>query len=186
MMPDSCQTGSPCFLHCSLTLTPLPLLLGISDLTCLDMQIGESSINYMSRVRGISQRMHGITMEHIIPLFAIASLDHDRYPCVKSRYFAVEAALVNWHLLEFSGLFSSENTRQRALGIPSAPLSTTVANRVSNTPTQPPPTVRPSPRFAQTPAQTSAVPYTPPRGVPWDCIAVMVRAQRQILSRMSL
>ena len=53
------------------------LLLAISDLTGLDMRLGESSIDYMSRVRGISQCMQGIIMERIIPLFAISSIDHD-------------------------------------------------------------------------------------------------------------
>ena len=60
------------------------LLLAISDLTCLEMGLGESSIEYMSRFRGISQHIHGITMDKIIPLFAIASLDHGRYPGVES------------------------------------------------------------------------------------------------------
>ena len=62
------------------------LLLEISDFTRLKMRLGMSSIDYMLRVRGISQRMQGITMECIIPLFSISSLDHDRYPGVKSRY----------------------------------------------------------------------------------------------------
>ena len=60
----------------------LPLV--ISDLTRLEMRLGKSSIDYMSRVRGISQIMQGVTIDHIIPLFDIASLDHDRYPGVKS------------------------------------------------------------------------------------------------------
>ena len=57
----------------------------ISYLTCLDMVLGESSIDYMLRVRGISQLMQGVTMDKIIPLFDIASLDHDCYPDMKSR-----------------------------------------------------------------------------------------------------
>ena len=54
------------------------ILLSISDLTRLKMGLGESSIDYMSRVLGIPQRMHSITMERIIPIFAIVSLDHER------------------------------------------------------------------------------------------------------------
>ena len=42
------------------------LLLSISDLTRLNMQLDESSIDYMSRVRWISQRMQGITIKCII------------------------------------------------------------------------------------------------------------------------
>ena len=87
------------------------LFLAISDLTCLDMGIGESIIDYMSRVRGISQCMQGITMDRIIPLFAITSLDRHRYPGLKSRYLVGDVALVNCNLLEFSGLLSSEETQ---------------------------------------------------------------------------
>ena len=60
------------------------LLLAISDLTCLEMRLGDSSIDYMLRVCGIAQRMQGVTIDRIIPLFIIASLDHERYPGVKS------------------------------------------------------------------------------------------------------
>ena len=146
-------------------------LIAISDLIRLEMRLVESSIDYMSRLRGISQRMQGITMERIIPLFAISSLDHDRYPGVKSCYLTGDYALVNCDLLELSGLLSSEDTQQRALRIPSAPPSTTVANRVSNTPTQPPPAGFPAPHPPQPPTQSSTVAYSPPRGVPWEFIS---------------
>ena len=71
------------------------LLLSISDLTCLEMVLGKLIIDYMSRVKGIYQRMHRITMEKITPLFAITSLDHDCYPGVKSCNLSVDAALDN-------------------------------------------------------------------------------------------
>ena len=71
------------------------LFLAISDLTCLEMRLGNSSIGYMARVRGISQRIQGVTIDHIFSLFVIASLDHDRYPGVKSRFLAGDTALVN-------------------------------------------------------------------------------------------
>ena len=135
----------------------------------------------MSRVRGISQLMQGITMERIIPLFFIASPDHDHYPGVKSIYLVGDAALVNCNLLELSGLLSSEETRQRALGIPSAPPSNTVANDVRNTPTQPPPSGLPTPHPPQPPTQSSAVAYPPPRGFPWKCIAAMMWEDKSYL-----
>ena len=46
-------------------------------------------------------------MDQIISLFAIASLDHDRYPGVRSRYLDVYPALVNCDLLGLSMLLSS-------------------------------------------------------------------------------
>ena len=108
------------------------LLLEITDLTRLETRLDESSIEYMSRVRGISQRMHGVTIDHIIPLFVIASLDHERYPGVKIHYLAGETALVNCDLLQPSSLLSSKVTRQRALGITAVPPYTTSVNRVSD------------------------------------------------------
>ena len=97
------------------------------------MRLGKSSINYMSRVRGIAQRMQGVKIDCIIPLFAITSLNRERYPGVKSCYLAGDTALVNCYLLKLSGLLSSEETRQCAKGLTKIPPSTTIANRVSNT-----------------------------------------------------
>ena len=61
-------------------------------------------------------------MERIIPLFAIASINRNRYPGVKILYLASDAILVNCGLLELSGLLSNEETRQCALVISSVPL----------------------------------------------------------------
>ena len=109
------------------------LLLAIIYLTRLEMRLGQSSIDYMSRVRGIAQRIHGVTIERITPLFEIASLYHKIYTGVKIRYLAGDTAMVNCDLLQLSGLLSSKETTQRVLGIPNAPLSNTIANRVLNT-----------------------------------------------------
>ena len=84
------------------------LPLAISDLTRLEMRLGKSRIEYMSRVRGISQRMQGITIERVIPLFAIVIIDHDRYPGVNILYLAGDDALVNRDLIQLGGLLSSE------------------------------------------------------------------------------
>ena len=138
------------------------------------MRLGESSINYMSRVRGIAQRMHGVTIDPIIPLFAIASLNHKRYPGVKSCYLAGDIALVNFDLLQLRGLLSSEETRQRALGITATPSSTTSVNRVSNTNNNSK-NERPVPPQHQPTPQSSNVPYPPSRGVPWKFIDSLIR-----------
>ena len=84
------------------------LLLTISVLTRLEIQLDESSIDYMLRVQGISQRMQGVKIDRIIPLFAITSLDHDQYPGVKSRYPAGDTTVVNCDLLQLGDLLSSE------------------------------------------------------------------------------
>ena len=142
------------------------ILLAISDLTRLEMRLCESSIDYMSRVCGIAQRMHGVKIDRIIPLFEIASLNHESYPGVKSRYLAGDTTLVNFDLLQRSGILSSEETRQHALGIPATPLSTTSANCVYNTKNNPQ-NERPAPQPNQTTTQLSNFIYPPKRGVPW-------------------
>ena len=127
------------------------LLLKISDLTCLEMRLGKSSIDYMSRVRGISQRTQGINIGRIIPLFAIVNFDHDRYPGVKSCYLTGDSVMVNCNLLKLSGLLYSKETGHHTLGILSALQYTTTANCVSNTPTNSPPDRIPGPQPPQPP-----------------------------------
>ena len=122
--------------------------------------------------------MKGITLEKIIPLFTITSLDHDSYPGVKSLYLAGDAALINCDLLQLRSLPSSKKTKQRALGISNAPPSTTIANRVWNTPTNPPQTGRPKLQSNQPRTQSYAVEYPPSRRVPRKCIATMIREDK--------
>ena len=132
----------------------------------------------MSRVRGIAQRTHGVTIDRIIPLFAIASLDHERYPGAKIRYLVGDTALVNCYLLQLIGQLSSKETRQRALGITATPLSTTSVNRVPNNNSQ---NERPVPAQHQPTTQSSNVPYPPSRGVPLKCIASMIQEDKSCL-----
>ena len=154
------------------------LLLAISDLTSLKIQLVESSIDYMYRIRGILQRMQGLTIDRIIPLLAITSLDHDQYPGVKSCYLVGDTAQVNCDLLQLSGLLYIKETRQRALEIPNAPPFNTIYNRVSNTPTNHPQNGCPDPKPPQPPTQSSAVAYPPAMGVPCKCIATMMREDK--------
>ena len=62
------------------------ILFAINDLNHLEMSLGESSINYMSCVRGVSQLLQGISMDKIIPLSEITSLYYNRYPGINTRY----------------------------------------------------------------------------------------------------
>ena len=101
------------------------------------MGLGKSSIDYIPYVHEISQRMKGVTMEKIIPLLFISSLDQGRYPVVKRQYLAVNPALVNCNLLEPRGLLSSKETRQKPMGLTSSTTPTTV-NCVSYVQAKPP------------------------------------------------
>ena len=172
--------GISMLLHLLTHLNPLyseKLLLAISEITCLEIGLGVTSINYMSRVRGVSQRLRGFLMEKIIPLFAIVSLDHDRYPGVNSRYLVGYPALVNYNLLGISSLLSTEENRHQSLGLPSSTPSATT-NRASNNQTQPPPTGRLLPCPSLSTTMPSHVDYSPPRGVPWNFISTIVHFNR--------
>ena len=134
----------------------------------------------MSRVRGIAQWMHGLTIDRLILLFLIASLNHKGYPGVKSRYLVGDSALVNCDLRQLSGILSSEETKQRALGIPAISPSTTSANRVSNTKNNPH-NERPVPQRHQSTTQSSNVTYPPTRGLPCKYIAAMMQEDKSCL-----
>ena len=131
----------------------------------------------MSRVCGIAQRTNGVKIYRIIPLFTIESLDHERHTGVKSRYLVGYTALVNCDVLQISGLLSSEETGQRALGINALPLSTTSVNCLSNT-NHNSQNERPVPPPHQPITQSSNVPYSPTRGLPYKCISVMMREDK--------
>ena len=149
------------------------LPLAISDITSLEMRLCESRIDYMSMVHVIVQWMNGMIIDHLIPLFEIANIKHDRYPVVKSRYLAGDTALVNCDLFQLSGLLSSEETRQQVLGISIIPLSITSVNCVSTTHNNPQ-NERLVPLPHQPTTQSSNVTYPPKRGVSWKCIAAMM------------
>ena len=151
------------------------LLLTISDHTRLKMRSGKSIIKYVSRICSISQQMQGVTMDIIIPILAIASLDHDLYPSMNSRYLVGDPTLVNCNLLDLSGLLSIKETMQQALGLPiSTPL--VMVNCVSVSQSQPPPTGCPKPLPIQPLTMTLPTDYPPPRGVACKRTAAMVRS----------
>ena len=107
------------------------LLLFISYLTRLEMGLGKSNIDYLSRVCVISQLMQGFLMDKIIPLFSVTILDHYCYPGVKIRYLAGYPALIKCNPLDLIGLISIKETRQQALGLLISTPPATI-NRMSN------------------------------------------------------
>ena len=157
----------------------------ILDLTCLKMGLVEFSIEYMFKVLWITQCMHGITMERIIPLFYIASLNHDCYSGVNICYLAGDTELVNCNLLEISGLLFRKETQKLTLGILSVPPSTTVSNRVSNTPTQPSPERTPCPTSYPTPSTNIRRGLPTTKGGPLE-VHRCNDTRRQVLSGLSI
>ena len=153
-------------------------ILAISELTRLEIWLDKSIIDYMLRVYGISQWMQGVKIDCIILLFAIASLDHDQYPGMKSRYLAGYTALVHCNLLQLGSILSSAETRQLALGIPNAPPSNTIPNCVLNTTSNPPQNGRPDLQPLQPRTKSSTLACPPARGLPWKCITAMMGEEK--------
>ena len=61
------------------------LILAISDLNHLDMSLNDTSIDYMSRIRVVSHKLQCVSVDKVIPLFAIAILEPDCCPVIKSQ-----------------------------------------------------------------------------------------------------
>ena len=80
-------------------------------------------------------------MDKIIPLFGIASLYNECCPGINSRYLAVDPSLVNCDLLDISGILSTEETHQQALGLPTE-VPRVTAKRTPDVTAPPPPTKR--------------------------------------------
>ena len=149
------------------------ILLANNDLNRLEILLGESSIDYINHIRGISQRLQGISMNQIIPLLPTTRLDHDRYPGIKIRYLAFYPALINCNLLGLSGLFNSEKTHQQALGLPTD-IPRVMEKRKSNV-TAPPPITHRNPTCPGPPTGTCpSTDYPHVRGVPWKSMMAMI------------
>ena len=153
------------------------ILLAIKNINHLEMSLGDSSIYYMSCVRGVSKCLQGISIDEITPLFKIAILDQNRYPGIKSRYLARYLELINCDLLGLSGIIYSKETRQQALGLP-ADVPRVTEKWTSDVTAPPPPTNR-NQTCPGTPTGTCPTTYYPPtRGFPWKPKAEMIRTDR--------
>ena len=75
------------------------LLATIMDLFELTYKATCTSIPYMKTVCKISEHLKGANIIQLMPLFAIANLDQDKYPGLMPHYLADDPALVHANLL---------------------------------------------------------------------------------------
>ncbi len=87
--------------------------------------------SYMARVRGFEGRLHGVTIDDIMPMFAILGMHHDQYSGLLARYTSGEPAIVNATIAEIERLMLDGDSRRRAMGIDPT-LNTASANRVQD------------------------------------------------------
>ena len=119
----------------------------------------------MQTVCEIGDRLRGVDIQQLMPLFAIANIDQDKYPGLMSRYVADDPALLRANLLSLGQILSTEEKRHKFLNRNLGP-SFPSAQRASGS-SAPAPSPSPTPAPTPTPGDYS---YPPSRGVAWKYI----------------
>ena len=107
----------------------------IREVSRLDQGANESTATYLSRVRGFANRLAGVSMDSVMPLFAILGMDHSKYDGLLSRFTSGDASVVGADLPTLEHLMMGEDRRKEAMGITSAPIPS--ANRATQGPPEP-------------------------------------------------
>ena len=104
----------------------------IREVSRLDQGAGESTATYLSRVRGFANRLAGVSMDSVMPLFAILGMDHSKYDGLLSRFTSGDASVVTADLPALELLMLGEDRRKEAMGITPVPIPS--ANRATQGP----------------------------------------------------
>jgi len=149
------------------------LLEAVEQLSRFSMTPAEDATSFMQRVRSLAERLDGVVLSQLMPLFAIANLDKDRYPGLVQRYIADDPALTNATLLSLQSMMTREERRHAAIhGCPPATPSQSriepAIQRVSGTPKD---------SAAKTPpdCQRMQPEYPPFRGISWGKISAVYK-----------
>ena len=70
-------------------------LFAIDDLVCLNMRPGESSGEFMARLRIIEVRLQGMTIDEVLPLIAMSNTNQDLHPALMTQYIQGDTSVVN-------------------------------------------------------------------------------------------
>ena len=136
----------------------------IREVSRLDQGAKESTTTYLSRVRGFVNCLQGVTMDSVMPLFAILGMDHSKYDGLLSRFTSGDASVVLADIPTLEILMAGEDRQKAALDITPAP--TPSANCVTQGPPNPQAGTRRDKRrnFPTPPRQD----YQPPKYPPSD------------------
>ena len=95
----------------------------IREVSRLDQGPRESAATYLSRVRGFANRLSGsgVTMDSVMPMFAILGMDHSKYDGLLSRFTSGDTSVVSADLPTLELLMLGEDRRKAALGIIDSP-----------------------------------------------------------------
>ena len=150
------------------------MMKAVRDIVALEQAPGKTSGVFMSRVQDIDEVVGQIKVADVLPLFALASLDTSRYPCLMMRYIINEKGMTSASIRSLEKEMIDEEGRAHNLNqddlfldiqthLPGAkragaakPATATPVKPPFITPGHPPPTAGP--------------PYPPAKSIDWNLI----------------
>ena len=84
------------------------LLVAITDLSDINYKATDTSISYIKMVYDIGECFEGVDIIQLVPLFAIANLDQDKYPGLMSRHLADDPTLIHANLLSLGQMMAAK------------------------------------------------------------------------------
>jgi hypothetical protein len=154
----------------------------VREVSNLDMA-NDTAAMYMRKVRGYATRLHQVTVDQLMPLFALLGLDQGRYRGILDRFTAGDPAVVNVDINALEELMLAEDVRRSTINPGDVPLSQPSANRA----TQRGPAPAPSPCApAPAPSLSDDAPlgpndpavYPPHRGLQWKRVNVVFKEKK--------
>ena len=105
-------------------------------LGALEQRSQENTAAYFERVRGFAQRLKGVTIDTLMPLFALNGMYQSLYNGTLSRFTSGDPTLISADLTALEDIMTQEVSIKRELGIVSQAGS---ASRAQGQGTRPPP-----------------------------------------------
>ena len=123
----------------------------------------------MARVCSYINRLHGVTIGKLMPLFAMVSMDESWFGGILQRYSAGEPAVVSADLTKLEELMEDETIRRRAINLDGADVQARANRARGNTRgPAPSPAPFPGPAPAPSPSPAPAPTFPPTRGPQWS------------------
>jgi hypothetical protein len=84
----------------------------ITELVELKMELGKAHSEYMLSIRRIGGRLGAMTIGEILPIFALANMDQDRFPELVARYLQGDSSLLKSTIYSLEVEMNDEIERQ--------------------------------------------------------------------------
>ena len=159
--------------------TPESIMLTVLELIKLEQGASEDGAAFLSRLKGIENRLARCRINDILPLFALANLDRSRYNGLVDRFNRGDTDLVNCTLFSLETLMEGEELRRQAMGDVPLPPAGAGASRGTSDRGARPPVPTPTPAGPPTTPPPSSSTYPPINGIEWKLVRKVVQDKRQ-------